>query len=62
MKSPQPVRKTIISAILNLVAGFLFIIAAFHIITGESGVDWMWLIVGILFIAGGIWGIIGSQK
>jgi|WetSurMetagenome_2_1015567.scaffolds.fasta_scaffold793366_1 hypothetical protein len=58
MKTQPPIHKTKISAILNLIAGVLFIMAAFHVLTGESGIDWMWIVVGTLFIIAGIWGFL----
>jgi hypothetical protein len=42
---------------MNIVAGLLFFAAAFNLLTGQKGVDWMWLLVGILFVAGGLWGL-----
>ena len=53
MSSNRARRPTNIHALFNIIAGFLFVVAAFHLLTGESGVDWMWLLVGILFLAGG---------
>jgi multisubunit Na+/H+ antiporter MnhB subunit len=45
------------SAILNIAAGVLFLVAAFNLLTGEPGINWMYMIVGVLFIGGGIWGL-----
>ncbi len=45
------------SAILNIVAGLLFLVAAFNILTGDPGINWMYIIVGVIFIGGGIWGL-----
>ena len=53
MSSNRARRPTNIHALFNIIAGFLFVVAAFQLLTGESGVDWMWLLVGILFLAGG---------
>jgi hypothetical protein len=56
--STEPARRsTNIHALFNLLAGLLFVAAAFHLLTGERGVDWMWLVVGVLFLAGGVWGL-----
>lgn len=50
-------RRSRMSAIFNLVAGLLFLVAAFNIITGEPGINWMYIIVGVLFIIAGVWGL-----
>jgi hypothetical protein len=55
--SQQPKNRQRTNAILNIVAGLLFFAAAFYLLTGQKGVDWMWLLVGILFVAGGQWGL-----
>ncbi|MCC7355877.1 MAG: hypothetical protein IT330_19225 [Anaerolineae bacterium] len=57
MAPQQPINKQKANAIINIVAGLLFFVAAFNLLTGQGGVDWMWLIVGVLFVAGGIWGL-----
>jgi hypothetical protein len=57
MSSDRARRPTNIHALFNIIAGLLFVAAAFHLLTGESGVDWMWLLVGILFLVGGAWGL-----
>lgn len=57
MASQQPGNKHKTNAIFNIVAGLLFFVAAFNLLTGPDGVNWMWLIVGVLFVAGGIWGL-----
>jgi len=61
MASQQPGSKPKANAIFNIIAGILFFVAGFNILTGEVGVNWMWLIVGVLFIVGGIWGLRNSQ-
>ena len=57
MSSDGAQRQANIHALFNIIAGLLFIVAAFRLLTGEGGVDWMWLVVGILFLAGGAWGL-----
>jgi len=41
-------RRELLERRLRLTAGA----AAFHLLTAETGVDWMWLMVGSLFLAG----------
>ncbi len=50
------------SAILNIVAGLLFFVAAFNLLTGDPGVNWMYLVVGAIFVGGGIWGMVRPRK
>lgn len=57
MASQQSSKKQKTNAIFNIIAGILFFVAAFNLLTGQGGVDWMWLIVGVLFVTGGIWGL-----
>jgi predicted branched-subunit amino acid permease len=55
-------KKQKISAIINIIAGLLFLGAAFGVLTGEAGVNWMWLILSVLFAGAGIWGLAKSPK
>ena len=57
MAHQQSNNKQRTKAIFNIIAGFLFFVAAFNLFTGQSGVNWMWLLVGVLFVVGGIWGL-----
>jgi len=57
MTAQQPNHKQRISAILNIIAGILFFAAAFHLLTGQSGMNWMSLIAGVFFVVGGLWGL-----
>ena len=57
MSSDGARRETNIHAWFNIITGLLFIVAAFRLLTGESGVDWIWLVVGILFLVRGAWGL-----
>ena len=57
MPTQQPNYKQRISAILNIIAGILFLAAAFHLLTGQGGIDWLSLIAGVIFVAGGLWGL-----
>jgi|WetSurMetagenome_2_1015567.scaffolds.fasta_scaffold630655_1 hypothetical protein len=57
MNNQEKQHKVRTSAILNLVAGLLFIVAAFNLLTGEAGINWMYVFVGVVFIVGGVWGL-----
>lgn len=57
MTQQQPDNKKKTNAIFNIVAGILFFIAAFNLLTGQGGFDWLSLAAGILFVVGGIWGL-----
>ena len=50
------------SAILNIVAGLLWFVAAFNIFTGDPGVNWMYLVVGAIFVGGGMWVLAKPRK
>jgi hypothetical protein len=51
----------IISSILNLFAGVLFVLAAFHVITTEAGIDYTSMLIGIVFLVLGLMGIINRK-
>ncbi len=57
MTRQQPDNKQKTNAVFNIVAGILFFIAAFNLLAGQGGFDWLSLVAGILFVAGGIWGL-----
>jgi hypothetical protein len=57
MNNQKSERRSRTSAIFNLVAGLLFLVAAFNILTGDPGINWMYIIVGVLFIIAGFWGL-----
>ncbi len=57
MKSQEKEHRLRTSAILNIIAGVLFFVAAFNPLTGESGINWIYIFVGAIFIGGGIWGL-----
>jgi hypothetical protein len=54
----KPANKFNYSAALNILAGVLFVIAAFHPLTGEQGVDYLYIFVGVLFAIAGIIGVV----
>ncbi len=60
MTSQRPNRKQKTNALFNIIAGILFLGTAFNVMTGEGGIHWGWLLVGIVFVAGGIWGLQNS--
>ena len=62
MTSQQPGNKIKINAILNIVAGLLFLGATFNVITGQDGINWLALIASVICLAGGVWGLRRSQK
>ncbi len=47
---------------LNILAGVLFVAAAFHPLTGEPGVEYAYIFIGALFILLGIAGVIRKSK
>jgi hypothetical protein len=49
----NPANTLKISASINLLAGVLWILAAFHPITGDAGVDYLDIVLGIFFLAAG---------
>jgi LPXTG-motif cell wall-anchored protein len=57
MKTQEKERRLRTSAIFNIVAGVLWFVAAFNPLTGESSIKWMYMILGAIFIAGGIWAL-----
>jgi hypothetical protein len=61
MTSQQPGNKIRINAVLNIIAGVLFLGAAFNVITGQAGINWMALIASVICLAGGIWGLMRPQ-
>lgn len=54
MTPPGQKNRQRINAIFNIVAGILFFAAAFNVLAGLHRVDWIWLVVGILFVVGGL--------
>jgi hypothetical protein len=58
-KSNNPIR---ISSAINLLAGVLWVIAAFHPITGGTGVDYWFIVFGVFFMAAGIVGLYQARK
>jgi hypothetical protein len=54
-------KSLLISSILNLFAGVLFVLAAFHVITNEAGIDYTSILIGIVFLILGLMGIINRK-
>ena len=50
-----------ISSILNLIAGALFVLAAFHVLTNDAGIDYPYIFIGIVFLVLGIMGIMNRK-
>ncbi len=54
-------KSSLISPIFNLLAGVLFILAAFHVITNEAGIDYWYVLLGIAFLVSGLMPIINRN-
>jgi hypothetical protein len=48
-----------VSAILNILAGILFLYAAFNPLGAMPGSGWLYGALAALFIIAGVWGLIG---
>ncbi len=57
MGSQERENKLRTSSVLNIIAGALFLVAGFNLLTGGHRIEWMYLLVGAVFIGGGIWGL-----
>jgi hypothetical protein len=53
----QTDKKSRYNAIFNIIAGILFFAAAFNLLGGRGGIDWFELLAGVVFILGGIYGL-----
>jgi hypothetical protein len=51
-------RKQKIASILNIIAGIFFLGAGFNILGASPSPTWMWLVLAVLFILAGIWGLL----
>jgi hypothetical protein len=58
----KPANSSRTSALINLLAGVLWIIAAFHPITGGTGIDYWYIALGIFFLVAGILGLYRARK
>jgi hypothetical protein len=58
----EPVKIHSISAAINILAGLLWILAAFHPLTGEPGVDYLFIVLGLFFLAAGFFGLMQARK
>jgi hypothetical protein len=58
MDSQHDSRKHKINAVFNLVASLLFLVAGFNLLGGGGRIDWPWIVVAVLFFAGGLWGLV----
>ena len=50
----KPADKINVSALFNILAGVLFMLAAFHPLTGEKGIDYAYIFIGLLLLIVGI--------
>jgi len=58
----KPIIPIRISSAINLLAGVLWVIAAFHPITGGTGIDYWYIVFGVFFMAAGIVGLYQAWK
>jgi len=58
----KPTNRLNTAAALNILAGVLFVAAAFHPFTGEQGVEYAYIFIGLLFILLGIAGVVKKTK
>ena len=58
MCTPDPSRKQQTGAVLNIVAGLLFLAAGFNLLGGGGTIDWLSLVLAGLFLAAGVWGLV----
>jgi hypothetical protein len=58
----KPINPMRISSAINLFAGVLWVIAAFHPITGGTGIDYWYIVFGVFFMAAGIVGLYQARK
>jgi hypothetical protein len=57
MTQPISYAKRIISAILNIFAGVLFLGAGFNIFGASPGPNWIWFVFSVFFLFAGVWGL-----
>jgi hypothetical protein len=58
----KPTSKFNTASALNILAGVIFVAAAFHPLTGEAGVDYAYIFIGLVFIIVGIAGMVKKSK
>lgn len=51
-----------LNALFNLLAGVFFLLAAFNVITGGGAVNIAYLVLGILFLAIGLWTFVARAR
>jgi hypothetical protein len=54
----KPTPKFNTASALNILAGVIFVAAAFHPLTGEPGIDYALIFIGLVFIIVGIAGMV----
>ena len=59
---PKPANKFNTASALNILAGVLFVAAAFHPFTGEPETDYGYIFIGLVFIVLGIAGVLRKVK
>ncbi len=58
----KPANKFNTASALNILAGVIFVAAAFHPLTGEPGVDYVYIFIAAVFIILGIVGMVRKAK
>ena len=58
----KPIHPMRISSAINLLAGTLWVVAAFHPITGGTRIDYWYIVFGVFFLVAGIVGLLHARK
>jgi uncharacterized membrane protein HdeD (DUF308 family) len=58
----KPANKSKVSAILSILAGVIFILAAFHPFVSGAGIDYVFILIGLVFLVIGIMGVREKKK
>lgn len=45
------------AAALNIIAGVLFLAAGLNVLHAWPGINWFWLVMAVVLVAVGIWGL-----
>jgi hypothetical protein len=53
----KPTNKINVAATLNILAGIIFLLAVFHPFTAGTGLDYVYIPIGVVFLVLGIAGI-----
>ena len=50
------------SSMLNLFTGVLFVLAAFHPLTDDMGIDYVFIFIGIVFLVLGLMALLSANR